>query len=413
MRRPDGQADQGPRDGGRATGLLSAGGGDDRLQVSLAVWGIVISVMVSALLPILFPTSATGYSLEEIYEERSSLELYTGESMVSQAPYRLQHVYTPYTVGEEYRLTEEGWLYGSELADGEDNPSYVIGGEEQIGKTEIRLDPAHKSQVPLYQGENVRTETVRVSVTGSTGDIWQDIINGIIRIVTLGTEGYTVGEEFREYPTWNFSGYRYELDPMLRIATHTEDGKPAVDQRKVDDAKLSIVWYDLDGQEGISGGLVLYNAKSDAILASYTAAEIVASYNPLSQNASKFKLDFDGTPVTMWVRFDPDVLINNLDLSQSFSLGKWTVAFTSSSADTYLDLQNSNSFSSSLGSMLETYIGIFTLSLPQLSTEWNLVLWVICVMPMGLAVIMFLSRFGLAGLGAGILGAAFAGGVLL
>lgn len=393
-------------------GLLGGGGGDDRLQVELAVFGVVISIVVSALLPVLVPVNPAGYSLEDIYAERSSLELYTGESMINQAPYKLQHVYTPYTVGQEYHLTEEGWLYGSELTDN-GQPSYVIDGEQQIGQTEIRLDPSKKSTVPLYQGDNVATSTVKVSVTGSTGDVWQDIINGIIRLVTFGSEGWQVTEEFREYPTWAFSGYRYELDPMLRISTHDTDGNPQTDTRAVDDAKLSIVWYDLDGQEGISGGLVLYNSKTNAILARYTAAEIVAQYNPMSQNAAKFKLDFDGTPVNMWIKFDPDVIINNLDLSQSFSLGKWTVAFTSTSADLYLDLQNSNSFASSLGSMLETYIGIFTMSLPQLSAEWNLVLWVVCVMPMGLAVILFLSRFGLAGLGAGILGAAFAGGVLI
>ena len=393
-------------------GLLGGGGGDDRLQIELAVFGVVISIVVSALLPVLVPVNPAGYSLEDIYAERSSLELYTGESMINQAPYKLQHVYTPYTVGQEYHLTEEGWLYGSELTDN-GQPSYVIDGKEQIGLTEIRLDPSKKSTVPLYQGDSVATSTVKVSVTGSTGDVWQDIINGIIRLVTFGSEGWQVTEEFREYPTWAFSGYRYELDPMLRISTHDTDGNPQTDTRAVDDAKLSIVWYDLDGQEGISGGLVLYNSKTNAILASYTAAEIVAQYNPMSQNAAKFKLDFDGTPVNMWIKFDPDVIINNLDLSQSFSLGKWTLAFTSTSADLYLDLQNSNSFASSLGSMLETYIGIFTMSLPQLSAEWNLVLWVVCVMPMGLAVILFLSRFGLAGLGAGILGAAFAGGVLL
>lgn len=333
--------------------------------------------------------------------------------MVSQAPYKLQHVYTPYTVGEEYHLTEEGWLYGTELLDGSDNPSFIMDGSEQIGKTEVRLDPSKKSMVPLYQGANVNSGTTYVTLQVESGDIWSDLYNGVMQLVTLGTwtpEAKVVNEE---YPTWNFSGYRYEFDPMLRIATHTEDGEPTVDTRTVDDAKLSIVWYDTDGQEGISGGLVLYNNKTNALLASYTAAEIVAQYNSLSQNASKFKLDFDGTPITMWIKFDSDVTINNLDLSQAFSQGKWTVAFTSSSADTYLDLQNSNSFSASLGSMLETYIGIMTMSLPNLGTEWNLVLWVLCILPMGLAMIMFLSRFGLAGLGAGILGAAFAGGVLL
>lgn len=378
------------------------------------------------MLPILVPVSATGYTMEQIYAERAGLELYTGESMINQAPYVLQHVYTPYVIGGEYNLTEEGWLYGTELTDGEGNPSYVIGGEEQIGLTSgIRLDPEHKSDVPLYQ-----SQTQYVTFYKPLGEgFWHGLVQGFLDWIR-GTEqtayewglygdGYPLSvvtsEQFwqidqmdtKQYPTWAFSGYRYELDPMLRI--NTQNG---TDQKAVDDAKLSIVWYDLDGQEGISGGLVLYNSKTNAILASYTAAEIVANYNSLSQNASKFRLDFDGTIVNMWIRFDPDVLINNLDLSQSFSLGKWTVSFTSASADTYLDLQNSNTFASSLGSMLQTYIDIFTISLPNVGTEWNLVLWIICVMPLGLSVILFLSRFGLAGLGAGILGAVFAGGVL-
>ena len=409
-------------------GLLSGAGGDDRLQVQLAVFGIVISVMVSALLPILIPTAnSVGYTLDEIYQERNALELYTGESMISQAPFKLQHVYTPYTLGDEYHVTEEGWLYGSELLNEDQEPSYVINGEEQIGKTEIRLDPNYKSAVPLYDSPTRYAKLVKESAYDWLGGgFWQRSAEfwtaGLLSFMTwfwdsdreehitdvIWQDKYVDGY----YPTWNFSGYRYELDPMLRIQTHTESG-PTADSKAVDDAKLSIVWYDTDGQEGISGGLVLYNSKSNAILASYTAAEIVASYNSMSQTASKFRLNFDGTLITMWIKFDPDVIINNLDLSWAFSQGKWTVAFSTPSADTYLDLQNSGSFSSSLGSMLETYIGIFTMSLPQLSTEWNLVLWIVCVMPMGLAVILFLSRFGLAGIGAGILGAVFAGGVLL
>ena len=405
-------------------GLLGGGGGDDRLQIQLAVFGIVISLMVSALLPVLIPSSnPAGYTLEEVYAERQALELYTGESMINQAPFSLQHVYTPYVLGsDEYRFTEEGWLYGSELEDGEGNPSYQINGVEQIGKTEVRLDPGFKSSVPLYQSGTAYLTYVEVTLWDELlgGGFWSDLANGLFSWVSLpGTKTMFVNDlayekpETAYYPTWNYSGYRYEFDPMLRIQTYT-DGESSVDTKKVDDAKLSIVWYDTDGQEGISGGLVLYNSKSNAILASYTAAEIVSQYNTLSQNAARFHLNFDGTVINMWIKFDPEVLINNLDLSQSFSLGKWTVAFTTASADTFLDLQNSASFTSSLGSMLETYIAIFTMDIPQLDAAWNLVLWVICVMPLSLSVILFLSRFGLAGIGAGILGTLLiAGGGLI
>lgn len=405
-------------------GVLGGSGGDDRLQVQLAVFGIVISLMVTALLPVLIPTgNAAGYTLEEIYAERNSLELYTGESMINQSPFKLVHVYLPYTLGDaEYHLTEEGWLYGSELKNEEEEPSYVINGVEQIGKTEVRLDPAYKSSVPLYQSPTAYLEYKKISMWDDLlgGGFWSELANGIFEWISLPGAHIEFADDLSYerpstayYPTWNYSGYRYEFDPMLRIQTNT-DGEPSVNMKTVDDAKLSIVWYDTDGQEGISGGLVLYNQRTNAILASYTAAEIVANYDPLSQTASKFYLDFDGTRIWMWIKFDPDVLINNLDLSQSFTLGRWTVAFTTASADTFLDLQNSQSFTSSLGGMLETYIGIFTQNLPQLDPIWNLVLWVVCVMPMSLAVILFLSRFGLAGIGAGILGTLLiAGGGLI
>lgn len=404
--------------------LLGGGGGDDRLQVELAVFGIVIGLMVSALLPILIPVNnAAGYTLEEVYAERNALETFTGESMLNQAPFMLQHVYTPYTLGsDEYRLTEEGWLYGSELEDGEGNPSYQIYGQEQIGKTEVRLDPGFKSSVPLYQSQTAYLRYYTISMWDDLlgGGFWSDFANGVFSWISLPGAHIRFADDLTYekpgtdyYPTWNYSGYRYEFDPMLRIQTNN-GGESTVDTKVVDDAKLSIVWYDTDGQEGISGGLVLYNQRNNAVLASYTAAEIVAQYNPLSQNAARFHLNFNGTVVNMWIKFDPEVLINNLDLSQSFSLGKWTVAFSTTAADTFLDLQNSQSFTASLGGMLETYIAIFTMNLPQLDAGWNLVLWVLCVMPLSLAVILFMSRFGIAGIGAGILGTLLiAGGGLI
>lgn len=398
-------------------GLFSSGGGDDTLQMRLLLWGTMMSLMVSILCPILTPVTPTGYTLDEIYDQRAGLELYTGQSMINQAPFVLQHVYTPYTVGEPYRTTEEGWLYGSELVDENDDPYWVFDGENQLDgqHTVVKLDPAMKSQTPLFTGtETDITEYRTLDFLG--GGFWQSVTEGVMRFVGLlrpiaaagtDTEEWYYSIETKTYPTWNFSGYRYEFDPMLRI--NTENGTST---KAVDDAKLSIVWYDLDGQEGISGGLVLYNNKTNAILANYTAAEIVSGYNALRSDASLFYLNFDGILVNMWVRFDPDVVINNLDLSQAFSEGKWTIAFTCASADTYLDLQNSNSFTASLGSMIDTYIKLFTLDLPNLPLEWNLVLWILCVMPLGLAMILFLSRFGLAGVGAGILGAIFAGGAL-
>lgn len=379
--------------------------GDDELQIKLAVLGVIIGIVVSAMLPIVFQApNATGYSLEEITRERTSLEAYTGESMISQAPFVLAHVYTPYIAGNDWHVTEDGWLYGEELLDSGGNPYFApdTAGRNQIGLTSgIHLDPDKKSSTPLFQSDYtsmVPTKTMKWYYGNENGEL------GLLGAFAQWAGWELYNYEERSFPAWNFSGYRYEFDPMLRIATSD-------DKKTVDDAKLSIVWYDLDGQEGISGGLILYDSKTNGIVANYSAQEIVNNYNIASATASGYVLNFNGTKVNMFIQFDPEVKIYGMPLESAWSAGKWTLAFTAISADAYLDIQGSNSFSGSVGNILTTYLDIMTLDVPQLSLEWNLVLWIVCSLPIMMAVLLFLSRFGLKGIAGGILAVAL-GGVL-
>jgi hypothetical protein len=357
------------------------------------------------MLPIVFQApNATGYSLEEITRERTSLEAYTGESMISQAPFVLAHVYTPYIAGNDWHVTEDGWLYGEELLDSGGNPYFApdTAGRNQIGLTSgIHLDPDKKSSTPLFQSDYtsmVPTKTMKWYYGNEKGEL------GLLGAFAQWAGWELYNYEERSFPAWNFSGYRYEFDPMLRIAT-TDDKKT------VDDAKLSIVWYDLDGQEGISGGLILYDSKTNGIVANYSAQEIVNNYNIASATASAYVLNFNGTKVNMFIQFDPDVKVYGMPLESAWSAGKWTLAFTAVSADAAVDIQGSNSFSGSVGNILTTYLDIMTLDVPQLSLEWNLVLWIVCSLPIMMAVLLFLSRFGLKGIAGGILAVAL-GGVL-
>lgn len=377
--------------------------GDDELQIKLAVLGVIIGIVVSAMLPIVFQApNATGYTLEEITRERTNLEAYTGESMISQAPFMLAHVYTPYVVGDDFHVSDYGWLYGEELVDGDGNPYYApeTAGRNQIGLTTgIHLDPTKKSNVPLYQStytSMIQTQKMKWYYGDEDGNL--GLLGAFAQWVGWDLYDY----EERSFPAWNFSGLRYEFDPMLRIAT-------SEDKRTVDDASLSIVWYDLDGQEGISGGLVLYDSKSNGIVANYSAQEIVSTYNISAATASAYTLNFDGTKVRMFIQFDPDVKISGASLEDAWTAGKWTLAFSAVSADAYLDIQGSNTFSGSVGNILSTYLDIMTLDVPNLSLEWNLVLWVICTLPVMMAVLLFLSRFGLKGVAGGILAVALGG----
>lgn len=385
-------------------GLLSASG-DDSLQMKMFVWGFVLSIAISVLLPVMYPAApSTGYTIEEIYAEREALEAYTGESMVNQAPFVLAHVYTPYVAGDEYKTTADGWLYGDELTDGNGQPYFVpsTATDNQIGMTKgIRLEPTAKSDVPLFQSDYkaaIATKNLKWYYTAADGSL--NTLGGIAQF--FGADVYETSTQ--TLPAWNFSGYRYEFDPMLRL--NTTDG---ADLKAVSDATLSIVWYDLDGAEGISGGLVLYNNITNGIVANYTAAEIIANYQATSATATSYSLDFEGTKVHMFIQMDPDVKVSGMDLETAWTEGRWTLAFTCASADAYMDITNSNSFAGSVGNILTTYTQLMTFNLPNISTEYNLVLWAICVGPMAMAVLLFLSRFGIAGIGAGILGMVLTG----
>lgn len=372
------------------SGLTSSGsgGGSDNLQVGLAVFCIVISIATALMVPIFAPSYDTGYSYQDVYNERQSLEAFTGESMTNQSPWMLEGVYTPYVPGDVYSVGEEGWINGP-----------PVEGYADIGKTSgIHLDPTQKSAMPFDQ----ESYTVQIEQNkwyykdGFWGDLYWKIGSGfwgLFGVETSRTELVDKG-----YQTWEFTGYRYQFDPMLAIQTGGE-AKTAES-----DAKLSIVWYDTLGQEGISGGLVLYSDSKNGLVANYSATDIINGYNISSGFASAYTFDFEGTQVNMYIQFDPEVISGEMDLADAFEQGLWTIAFSATSASNLMSIDSSNSLSNSIGNILSTYSQIFTFSLPTAPLEWSIVLWILCILPVEVAMIMFLSRFGVVGLIGGILG---------
>ena len=115
---------------------------------------------------------------------------------------------------------------------------------------------------------------------------------------------------------------------------------------------------------------------------------------------------FEGIQLQLNIRFDADVLNESIPLEQAWTEGRWSMAITSPSAGNFLDLKNSTSFTQSLGSLVDTFIDIYTFDVPNVdSWFYELLLWLLCVFPAQLSLLMFLkSVFGMAGVGAGVLG---------
>lgn len=381
-------------------GLFSGAGGDDRLQVELAVFAIVISLTVTLLIPMVAPAYAqTGYSYENIYLEKASLEAYTGESMTNMTPWALTGVYTAWSVNEPVNIDPEtGWLYGQKI------DSYSRTGFEGTtsvaahSTSPIYLDPGQKSNRPLAQTQ----ETVAIE-----GNEWWSVgLNGELNLFGHIAEYFginhttTVQEDINN---WSFTGYRYEFDPMLYL-DYTDPNSTRYSEPSQTDAKLSIVWYSGGSGEGLSSGLVLYNNKNSGMLANITFGEIREKYDQAVNHATKFELAYDTVKVYINIKFDQDVIAGSVDLTQAWTEGRWSMAVTAASMDAFMNLNGSNTLSSSAANILDTYISIFTFSLPQTPLVWSMVLWIVCILPVDLAILMFLSRFGIVGVGMGILG---------
>lgn len=380
------------------SGLTSSSGGDDRLQVGMAVFAVVVSFMVTMMVPIVAPAydTSTGYTYADMYAERASLEAFTGESMTNMAPWKLTGVYTTWTLGDSLDNIdpETGWAYGESIP------------YSQIGKTsQIKLDPAHKSDRPLHYNtyEGAIPEIVEQNWWAYRSDGSLTIFGQLADWIGLST--VTVVQEQQDVNSWQFSGYRYEFDPML-VIDYTNPDDP-YSKESTTDAKLSLVWYKGDqiGQ-GLSGGLILYSNTTNGVVANITMDQILSSYNSVSSYSTKYKFDFQGVQLYLNLRFDLDVITGAQDLNQAFDEGRWTIAITALSMDNWMNFTQSNSLSNSTANLLDTYIQIFTLSFPTVDFFWSIVLWVICILPVQLVVLMFASRFGIAGLAVGALGSA-------
>ena len=389
--------------------VLSGGGGDDRLQVGMGVFALTITLVISLLVPMVAPTYDldTGYTYQDIYLSKASIQAYTGESMLNMTPWALTGVYTNWAPGDEVNTDPDtGWIYGESVnyskagyygttTIGSTSPIYL----EKEQKSDSRLSYTTAS-VPIIEGE--------WWAYGTNGDL--NLFGQIAASLGLGTTHTSMQD--RTY--WNFTGYRYQFDPLLKI---DYDDPNADNYSKISqsDASLSIVWYKDGTGQGLSNGLVLYKNTSDGMVSNLSISEIVANYDQASGYSTKYQLDFSGVYVYLNIKFDLDVINSGADLTQAFDEGRWSLAVTAKSMDNFMDVSASNSLSNSAANIIDTYIQIFTLSIPNVPFHWSIVLWLVVILPAELTVLMFLSRFGVVGVGIGILATTllgvFAGGV--
>lgn len=334
---------------------------DDATLIRIAVFGLTMSIIATVMIAALISPN-NDYDYDEITAYRNELISFSGNSMVNNTPWVLTACYTPWmpSDGVNGHLTDDGWLYGQSIA------------YSEIGKSaDIRLDPNQKSSSLLSNGQyEYRYQTGKEWWAG--GNQWgitllNDSITGF-----FGVDSNTYAQGTAN--NYSYTGVRYVFDPTLPFSNGTSSV----------DGSLSLVWYSFDGEEGLSGGLDIYN--KDVILASYSASNIVQGYESTGGYACVYDFDFDGTHLNLSIKFDPDKTNAGYTLMECWTLGYWTMAISSVSAGNFYDIENSTAFVSTAGSLIDTFISIFTFSMPSIDNAWmDLILWLLVVLPMTIA----------------------------
>lgn len=360
----------------------------------VAVFAVVMSIMLAAMLPVMGIAPADGDG-SDVAAQRMDLYNFTGQSMLTATPFVLKGVYTPYvpgqTVNEDENFTPDGWLYGESIT------------YSEIGKvSQIRLDPNHKSNEILIADDDVVTYLKTYdnwwahdynTDTDTPGWIQtvQNIFAGIGHAINhdlLGMEDTYKAQTTENANYWTYSGYRYYFEPSVKMTV--VDGQE--EHTTTDQISLSIVWYQKLDTEGISGGLVIYNESTSSIVQNITMEEIIADYQTTSGYASNYEMNFNGTPITFSFRFDQKVLDGNVPLTTAFSSGQWTCAFWTNSVNALLD-ENSGMFSINAGNALKTYTQILTVSYPGLESPWDIIVWLLCTVPLTILTLEIVLKF--------------------
>lgn len=358
----------------------------------IAIFCITMSVLSTCLVA-MYVSGSSDYDYDAINAYRSELTTFSGGQLVNDTPWVLNGVYTPFTPGsipdsdipnhiERDGNRTTGWLYGSKITD-----------YPYLGKVaDIKLDKNQKSNQLLTVGNPYDYHYRSGKEWWAGGNDWgvKVIDPVVVRFfadlftdVDTSDIGYTTVSGSAN--NWNYTGYRYTFDPVL----------PFSDQSSAKDGRLSLVWYQIPGDTGLSGALEIYADKDheQIKLGSISARDIIYTFRSAEGYVQTFDFDFEGTHLNLTIRFDPTVYNNYQTLQAAWDDGAWSMAVSSASAGNFFDVENSNAFSVTAGSALDTFIQIYTFGYPHFDNSWvELIMWLLIGLPMTLGLLFITIR---------------------
>ena len=366
----------------------------EKTLIKIALFCITMSIMCTCLVS-LFVAGSSDYDYDTINAYRTELTTFSGGQLTNDNPWVLNGVYTPFTPGtiapedipdhiERDGDRTTGWLFGEKIT------TYQYLGQV----ADIKLDPNQKSNQLLTVGDPFNYEYRNgTSWWNGNNDLGTVIVNpDIVRWLSDVTGIGHIDDNYG-YETisgsannWNYTGYRYTFDPVL----------PFNSEASTKDGRLSIVWYQVGANSGLSGALEIYVDKDheQIKLGSISAADIISTFYRSSEGyVHVFDFNFEGTHLNLTIRFDPTVYSQYNTLQAAWDAGAWSMAVSSVSAGNFFDVENSNAFNVTAGSMLDTFVQIYTFDYPHFNDPWTeVIMWLLVGLPMTLAMLFITMR---------------------
>ena len=358
--------------------------GDDATLIKVAVFGIAMSIMATCMV-VWYASGNPDYDYDTISAYRAELVEFSGGQLVNDNPWVLTGVYTPFIPSQvdeqdipdhiEYDNGRGGWLYGSKIT------TYA-----DLNKSaDIHLDKDQKSNQLLTVGPQYEYEYRNGESWWNGGNDYgitifdANVIRGVVNFFGGNiSENYGYEMTSGAANNWNYTGYRYVFDPTLPFSNNVSSK----------DGRLSVVWYDIGDDTGLSGALEVYGGSDgeQILLGRYSAYDIIQAFQSSMGYVQTFDFDFEGTHLNLTVRFDPTVYTNYGSLLDAWNAGAWSMAISSVSAGNFFDVENSNAFSITTGTVFDTFISIYTFDYPELGDSWSpVILWLLVGLPMTIA----------------------------
>ena len=367
--------------------------GGERTLIKIAIFCITMSIMTTCLLS-LYVSGSPDYSYDAINGYRSELVEFSGGQLTNDNPWVLNGVFTPFIPSlvapedipdhiERDGDRTTGWLFGEKIT----TYPYL----DKVA--DIKLDPNQKSNQLLTEGDPFSWQYQNGKEWWAGGNDAGIDLSGVGRFFinlfnpSEDTSNYGVAYSTGMANNWNYTGYRYTFDPVL----------PFTSEASTRDGRLSLVWYQIgDNDSGLSGALEIYMDKDhqQVKLGKISSADIISTFYRSSEGyVHVFDFKFEGTHLNLTIRFDPTVYSQYSTLQAAWDAGAWSMAVSSVSAGNFFDVENSNAFNITAGSMLDTFIQIYTFEYPEFTDPWEeVIMWLLVGLPMTLAMLFITMR---------------------